>query len=339
MEEQQIKHIIEGALMAAGNPLSLDRLLLLFEEEERPPRAELKELLEAMQADYADRSFMLKELASGYVFQVRQEQAPWIGKLWEEKPARYSRALLETLAIIAYRQPVTRADVEDIRGVAVSSSIVKTLLERDWVKVIGHRDVPGKPAIYGTTKEFLDYFNLQSLDELPSLQDIKDLDSMAEQLNPQLSLDVEANEEEILAISAVKGNTDELVAELDEMLAAADDKDVIKHIKEAVDGTIPESAREELVSEDDEAAVVAEIEALIENVVLDVEHEEEHFVPKAEEASLVTEMIDLIVETSELPEEVLAELKQQAEATSPEIETLVEEIIEHAQAETEVHQD
>jgi segregation and condensation protein B len=337
MEEQQIKHIIEGAIMAAGNPLSLDRLLLLFDEEERPARQELKDLLATMQEDYADRSFELKELATGFVFQVRQQQAPWIGKLWEEKPARYSRALLETLAIIAYRQPVTRADVEDIRGVAVSSSIMKTLVEREWVKVIGHRDVPGKPAIYGSTKEFLDYFNLKSLDELPTLQEIKDLDSMAEQLDPQMQLDVDAEEqtEEIVA-SAVQNNTDELVAELDEMLASADDKGVIKHIKEAVEGNIPDSVHEELVKEEAEAEVVAEIIDVIDNLITDVEHEEEVFVPKAEEASLVTEMIDLIVETTELPPlEELIDAEPSAEQAASVHET-VEAIIENAEADLEI---
>jgi len=155
-------------------------------EQQTPESANLKhsikEVIEMLQSDYAGRAMELKEVASGYRFQVRQGYADYVGKLWEEKPAKYSRALLETLVLIAYRQPITRGEIEAIRGVSVSSHIVKTLVERDWVRVIGHRDVPGKPSIYGTTKEFLDYFNLTSLDELPSLADVKDLDKVVPEL-------------------------------------------------------------------------------------------------------------------------------------------------------------
>lgn len=150
----------------------------------------IKEVLEILQNDYAGRALELKEVASGYRFQVRQDYAEHVGKLWEEKPSKYSRALLETLVLIAYRQPITRGEIEAIRGVSVSSHIIKTLTERDWVRVIGHRDVPGKPAIYGSTREFLDYFNLTSLDELPSLADIKDLDKIA----PELALNEKVEE-------------------------------------------------------------------------------------------------------------------------------------------------
>ena len=148
-------------------------------------KSSIKEVIEMLQSDYSGRAMELKEVASGYRFQVRQGYADYVGKLWEEKPAKYSRALLETLVLIAYRQPITRGEIEAIRGVSVSSHIVKTMIERDWVRVIGHRDVPGKPSIYGTTKEFLDYFNLTSLDELPSLADVKDLDKVV----PELALD------------------------------------------------------------------------------------------------------------------------------------------------------
>lgn len=148
------------------------------------------EVIASLQADYAGRAMELKEVASGYRFQVRQGYADYVGKLWEEKPSKYSRALLETLVLIAYRQPITRGEIEAIRGVSVSSHIIKTLVEREWVRVIGHRDVPGKPAIYGSTREFLDYFNLTSLDELPSLEEIKDLDKIA----PELALDEKTEE-------------------------------------------------------------------------------------------------------------------------------------------------
>ena len=158
----------------------------LFElDEERPTRDEIRQALHEMAEDYQTRGYELKQVASGFRLQVRQEYATWVGRLWEERPARYTRALLETMALIAYRQPITRGEIEEVRGVSVSSNIVKTLLERDWIKVLGHKDVPGKPALYGTTKEFLDYFNLKSLDQLPTLAEIKDLDSM----HPELALD------------------------------------------------------------------------------------------------------------------------------------------------------
>jgi segregation and condensation protein B len=154
----------------------LQRLEELFEESERPERSELLAALAELEADCQERGYELKQTASGYRFQVRAELARWVGRLWEEKPKKYSRALLETLALIAYRQPITRGDIEQIRGVAVSSDLVRTLMEREWVRVVGHRDVPGRPALYATTRQFLDYFNLASLDQLPPLGEIRDLD-------------------------------------------------------------------------------------------------------------------------------------------------------------------
>ena len=147
-----------------------------------PDLEQVKEALAAIEADSKGRGFELRKVASGYRFQVIDSVASWIGRLWEEKPQRYSRALLETLSLIAYRQPITRGDIEEIRGVAVSSQIIKTLLERDWVRVVGHRDVPGRPAMYATTRSFLDYFNLSNLDQLPALADIKDLDALNNEL-------------------------------------------------------------------------------------------------------------------------------------------------------------
>jgi len=176
--------------------------------QETPESANLKrsikEVIEMLQSDYSGRAMELKEVASGYRFQVRQGYADYVGKLWEEKPAKYSRALLETLVLIAYRQPITRGEIEAIRGVSVSSHIVKTMIERDWVRVIGHRDVPGKPSIYGTTKEFLDYFNLTSLDELPSLADVKDLDKVA----PELALDDTDGKEAVAQAEAAQPEQD-----------------------------------------------------------------------------------------------------------------------------------
>ena len=177
-----LQRILEGALLASGNPLSVQQLSNLFEEDERPDNEQIRATLEDISNEYQGRGFELKQVASGYRFQVIQEVAPWVSRLWDEKPQRYSRALLETLSLIAYRQPITRGDIEDIRGVAVSSHIIKTLLEREWVRVVGHKDVPGRPAMFATTRKFLDYFNMKSLDELPTLAEIKDLDSMNEEL-------------------------------------------------------------------------------------------------------------------------------------------------------------
>ncbi len=181
---EKIKAIIESALFTAGRPLSIDRLSTLFIEDDPPANSDIRQALNELMTDYQERSIELKEVASGWRFQSKDEYAQWLQRLWEEKPSRYSRASLETLALIAYRQPVTRGEIEDVRGVSVSSSIVKSLIEREWIRIIGHRDVPGRPALYATTRGFLDYFNLKSLDALPSLAEIRDLDS----LNPELDL-------------------------------------------------------------------------------------------------------------------------------------------------------
>ncbi|MCH1601112.1 MAG: SMC-Scp complex subunit ScpB [Pseudomonadales bacterium] len=173
--DNKVKMIVEGLLMAAGRPLTLDNIIAVFAKNEQPDRAELKTVMEAISADCDDRGFELKQVASGYRFQVKQDLSEWVAKLWEERPPRYTRALLETLALIAYRQPITRGDIEEIRGVGVSANIIRTLLDREWIRVVGHRDVPGRPAMFATTKQFLDYFNLKSLQELPPLSEIKEL--------------------------------------------------------------------------------------------------------------------------------------------------------------------
>lgn len=182
-EQIKLKRIIEGALLAAGGPVTVDRLAQLFADNERPANSDIRQALKEMAGDYEGRGFELKEVASGWRFQVCQDLAPWVSRLWEEKPARYSRALLETLALVAYRQPVTRGEIEEVRGVSVSSNIIRTLLEREWIRVVGHRDVPGRPAMYATTKTFLDYFNLKNLSELPSLAEIRDLDKINAELD------------------------------------------------------------------------------------------------------------------------------------------------------------
>ena len=190
MDSEQLRKIIEAAIFAAGRSLDVTDLLQLFDLVEQPDREQIRAALEDIEADCTDRGYELKQTASGFRFQVRKELGPWISRMWEEKPRKYSRALLETLALIAYRQPITRGEIEDVRGVSVSSEIIKTLLERDWARVVGHRDVPGKPALYATTRQFLDYFNLKSLNELPPLSDIKDLAS----IDPELALAVQADE-------------------------------------------------------------------------------------------------------------------------------------------------
>ncbi len=193
MESAKLKNILEAVLAAADRPLTVPQLEQLFTLDEDPPtRDEIRKALHDMEQEFAERSMEIKQVANGYRMQVKQDYAQWVGRLWEEKPARYSRALLETLALIAYRQPITRGEIEEVRGVSVSSNIIKTLLEREWIRVLGHKDVPGKPSLYGTTKEFLDYFNLKSLDQLPTLAEIKDLD----QIHPELALEEDAEGEQ-----------------------------------------------------------------------------------------------------------------------------------------------
>ena len=235
MELSKLKNILEAILLATDRTLTVIQLEGLFElDEERPTRDEIRKALHEMAEDYETRGYELKQVASGFRLQVRQEYATWVGRLWEEKPARYTRALLETLALIAYRQPITRGEIEEVRGVSVSSNIIKTLLERDWIKVLGHKDVPGKPSLYGTTKEFLDYFNLKSLDQLPTLAEIKDLDS----IHPELALDENAEKDEDGAegdASDSDSEGDDTVAEQQDSAAAQTESDaaVIEAANEA----------------------------------------------------------------------------------------------------------
>ena len=186
MDETEIKHVVEAALLAAGRPLTLERLGELFAAKGGgPDRATLKRILDTLAGDYQGRGIELKEVATGYRVQIKGAMSDWLQPLWEERAPRYTRALLETLALVAYRQPITRAEIEEVRGVVVSTNIVRTLLERNWIRVVGHRDVPGKPAMFGTTKEFLDYFGLKKLEELPTLAEIKD---GLPELSPQADL-------------------------------------------------------------------------------------------------------------------------------------------------------
>ncbi len=259
MAETGLVQILEGALMAAGEPLSLQRIGQLFDDLERPSNDDLKTALAEVAERCDGRGYELKQVASGYRFQVRQNLSTWVGRLWQERPQRYSRALLETLSLIAYRQPITRGEIEEIRGVAVSTNIIKTLQEREWVRIVGHRDVPGRPAMYATTRQFLDYFNLKSLDELPPLAEIRELDNLSGELP------------------------------LEEMLppdAAVDDQeDQATHAREYADSEVEEEALDMIAGEPSETSAsdsVADDEALAD---LSTASQPEHVVVAGESAT------------------------------------------------------
>ncbi len=219
MDAYQLKNIIEAALLAAGRPLSICQLArLLGEERAAYSRDAVREALETLEVECRQRGVELKRVGSGYRFQVRQELSVWVSRLWEEKPPRYSRALLETLAIIAYRQPITRGEIEAIRGVTVSTGIMKTLQEREWIKVVGHRDAPGRPAMYATTRQFLDYFNLSSLDELPALAGLVGLDHA----HSQLVLDDSEADSETAIAKLIEPRVDTPITALDEIESVSD---------------------------------------------------------------------------------------------------------------------
>ena len=214
MTETYLKNVIEAALLAAGRPVSASELRDLFDEFARPDLAAVEAALAALVADYEGRGIALAEVASGWRIQVRADVAQPVSRLWQERPAKYSRALLETLALIAYRQPITRGEIEDIRGVAVNPNIIRTVLERGWVRVIGHRDVPGRPELLATTREFLDYFGLKTLDDLPTLAQLKDVESLGVQLEfdgpagespPPEASDVQESPDEDAASGAAAG--------------------------------------------------------------------------------------------------------------------------------------
>ena len=248
-EFSQLKRIIEAALLAAGQPLSLAQLSALFGENESPPHEELARAIEELGQDCAERGVELREVASGFRYQVREDVHPWVARLWTERQTKYSRALLETLTLIAYRQPITRGEIEQIRGVAVSTNIIKTLEEREWVRVVGYRDVPGKPALFGTTRNFLDYFNLKSLDELPPLAEIHEI----EDFDPQLTLAPVAVPDDGAESASTEDASDEDVddAALSTMTLSADDSAEIaaSPSRPATDGETDQDA----ASQDDAA--------------------------------------------------------------------------------------
>jgi segregation and condensation protein B len=219
MSDAYLKNVVEAALLAAARPVSVAELLQIFDEQSRPSPKEMRVVLEQLAADYEGRGVAIKETATGFRFQVRTEFAPEVSRLWPDRPRKYSRALLETLALIAYRQPITRAEIENVRGVAVNPEIVKTLMERNWVRVVGHRDVPGQPELLGTTSEFLDYFSLKSIEDLPPLADIKSLTD----LNLQLPLPVAGENGEVAAVDPDAGTDAGEVAVVPVLEASVED--------------------------------------------------------------------------------------------------------------------
>ena len=272
LDEQRIQNILEAALMAAGQPLSIDRMLNLFLDHNQPSREEVHVALARLTEACEGRGIELVEVGSGFRYQAKQENAEWVARLWEEKPARYSRALLETLALIAYRQPITRGEIEDIRGVSVSTNIMKTLMDRDWVKVVGHRDVPGKPAMYASTRQFLDYFSLKTLSDLPSLAEIRDIDSINAELDlvepssenkmdiddTDTQLDLAANDAvDEASVDAGEVDADKLVA--DESGVDESDTDVLSETADApmsAEESVEPSATEHSIDAEDAAPAV-----------------------------------------------------------------------------------
>lgn len=210
MDANEIKYFVEAALLAAGRPLGVDQLQNLFDGRMAPEKAEIRQAIATLNEEYEPRGILIGEVASGFRVQVKTGMADQLQKLWEERPPRYSRAMFETLALIAYRQPVTRGEIEEIRGVSVTSNIVRTLLERDWVRVVGHRDVPGRPEMFGTTRQFLDYFGLKKLDDLPPLADLSDWESLRVQLNlPEVEEDTSDEQPDIPDLPVLYPELDE----------------------------------------------------------------------------------------------------------------------------------
>ena len=228
MEQTEIKHFIEAALLAAGRPLNIDQLKGLFDGRAAPEKSEIRAAIAALNVEYEERGITVAEVASGFRMQIKPAMAERLQKLWEERPPRYSRALFETLALIAYRQPITRGEIEEVRGVSVSPNIVRTLMERDWVRVVGHRDVPGRPEMFGTTKLFLDYFGLKKLDDLPPLADLSDWESLRVQLNlPDVEGAVETDvQPEAIEIPVLVAGDDETDGDADEESSEAAEKHV-----------------------------------------------------------------------------------------------------------------
>lgn len=317
--DNKVKMIVEGLLLAAGRPLTLDNIIQVFSKDEQPDRKELIAVMESIAEECDGRGFELKEVASGYRFQVKQELSEWVAKLWEERPPRYTRALLETLALVAYRQPITRGDIEEIRGVGVSSNIIRTLLDREWIRVVGHRDVPGRPAMFATTKQFLDYFNLKSLQDLPPLSEIRDL---AED-EPEFDLEDDLAGQRILelpeelvdenSIELSESDKAELIAEEEAVALAAKPLDEILEL--------PPELQYPVVEEEDEEDLEPEAE--------ETEFAEEFGLKELDEALDSIEAVEITFTESESDEDSqtdsAADEEDTAQAESTEIDFSVNE--------------
>ena len=267
MQIEQLKPIIEAALLASTQPMTVQQLGDLFNEADDVNREQIAKALEALAEDCSGRGIELKEVASGFRYQVRQDVHPWISRMWTERPSRYSRALLETLALIAYRQPITRPEIEQIRGVVVSSNIIKTMEEREWIRVVGYRDMPGKPALFGTTRAFLDYFNLKSLDQLPPLSEIRDMEDPQLRFEPDpfparivRDLPIDPDEETPADTQADGSTTNDTEYQASADAADADDSDITTAADAPVTsesdeaGSDPSLPAETLTTTADEAA-------------------------------------------------------------------------------------
>ncbi len=309
-EPRELAPLLEAFLLASGKPQSLERLFELFEEGERPEPAVFKKALTLLGKSCEGRAFELKEVSSGYRLQIREKFSPWVGRLWEERPQRYSRALLETIALIAYRQPITRGEIEDVRGVAVNSNIVKTLLEREWIRVVGYRDVPGKPAMFATTKAFLDHFNLKNLEDLPPLAELREMEA-----EPVLDFDDAPVPQSLQDLADASAEPEEekeetsfhsLLLELDSMEEGIK-TDFDDLLRDAVDGEAP-------VPEPEIIAPVVEVEVELE-AAPDAEPEEDILgVAEAREKLLAA------VAALEQPEPELSEEEAEARALAEAIE-------------------
>ena len=265
MEATEIKYFVEAALLAAGRPLNVAQLQNLFDGRSAPEKSEIRQAIAELNEEYESRGIIISEVASGFRVQVRSSMADQLQKLWEERPPRYSRALFETLALIAYRQPITRGEIEEVRGVSVSPNIIRTLAERDWVRVVGHRDVPGRPEMFGTTKGFLDYFGLKKLDDLPPLADLADWESLRIQLDlPDVEEGVGSNTASVtdLPVLYPEIREDDEEAEADQTVepdvdSASDtgeDEEVIPELTEIVD----DPGADEDESRSDDELIVSE---------------------------------------------------------------------------------
>lgn len=256
MDEQLIKNVVEATLLAAARPLTIDQILVVFGDGPRPDRKKIRDALSALQEDYQERGMEVLEVASGFRIQVKTKYTDFISRLWDEKPPRYSRALMETLALIAYRQPITRGEIEEVRGVSVSTNIIRSLLERNWVRVVGHRDVPGKPEMFGTTKEFLDYFSLKRLDDLPTLAEIKDIDAVNEELDL-----VDPQQQDIA--NEASGSDDDTSEPEEAAPAETETSEISETAQDGEEVSLQEAAQEIMGSKTDSSEPLPEPDAVV----------------------------------------------------------------------------